>query len=134
MKYQAPRHIKTIQVNETLRISLRAGFQLDPITKNTMAVALKRRSARGYSRTIFLCNVIENDTESCTLTVNFQEPVNNDHFIATIKYTNILHAQVYLPNSAPIQKAEYSPGDVAFGSTSFGTWSRGSEQYVTITF
>lgn len=136
----APRHITKIKPDDILRVSMRAGKQLDVLRQDGpyhMATPIKAQRARGYSKTIFICVVVENDVTNSTLTVDFTDTGNSQiHYIAKFKYSDMLRCQLYFAGALPMVETSITvhPGSKALGTKSFNLYQLSSEKLVNVVF
>ena len=132
-------HITALKVGDVLRIAMRGGRQLVPNHKREMRSLPKSRRARSYDRTVILGRVVSNTPTTGTLVIDFGgvDRVNNtEHFLGTIRYSDIEVIQLYINNAFPI--IEHSdpqhPGGKALGTKYAGLFQFGNYDLVNVRF
>lgn len=136
----APRHITKLKPDDILRVSMRNGHHLEMLRQDGpihAAVPLPARGARGYSKTVFICVVVENDIVNSMLTVDFQDTGNNQiHYIAKFKYTDMLRCQLYFAGALPMVETSITsrPGSKALGTKTFAVYQLSSEKLINVIF
>lgn len=115
-----PINIKDLASGAQLRISMKAGMQLEPMFDKTMHTPNKHRMARSYSRTTFFAYLMSNDPQNGRMIVNIQE-INTslpNYYVATVEYKNILRIQRVVSRGRPVVETapKNHPGAQALGT------------------
>lgn len=113
-------HIRDLVPGAQLKISMKAGMQVEQDFTGHAQSPRKPRRALGFSRTTFYAFLLSNDPSTGKMTINIESVITSarEVFTVTVEYKSILHLQQIIPYGRPVLETapKNHPGTPGLGT------------------